>query len=158
MPTVFGQVKLVGRYADRVEREAREKQVSKAALITDYALRGIENADDGEDTETRRSERRLSATILALRGEVEAIQAELDTFVAMFDMFIKLMLLHLPEPVLDEAEAVQSSALTRYERFLKQVAQMGFDGDRPRALRRIARLLEQRIHVEEPVSEVVVDE
>ena len=155
MATVFAQVKLVGRYADRIEKEAREKQVSKAALITDYALRGIESLDVGEDTETRRSERRLSATILALRGEVEAVQAELDTFVAMFDMFIKLMLLHLPEPVLDEAEAVQSSALTRYERFLKQVAQLGFDGDRPLALRRIARLLEQRIQVEEPVAEVV---
>jgi hypothetical protein len=155
MATVFAQVKLVGRYAERIEKEAREKQVSKAALVTDYALRGIESLDSGEDGELRGFERRMSATFLALRGEVEAIQAELDTFVAMFDMFIKLMLLHLPEPVLDEAEAVQSSALTRYERFLKQVAQMGFDGDRPLALRRIARLLEQRIQVEEPVAEVV---
>ena len=158
MATVFAQVKLVGRYAERIEKEAREKQVSKAALVTDYALRGIESLDSGEDGELRGFERRMSATFLALRGEVEAIQAELDTFVAMFDMFIKLMLLHLPEPVLDEAEAVQSSALTRYERFLKQVAQLGFDGDRPLALRRIARLLEQRIQVEEPVAEVVVDE
>ncbi|MBW9249939.1 MAG: hypothetical protein ACYCUY_01295 [Acidithiobacillus sp.] len=155
MATVFAQVKLVGRYAERIEKEAREKQVSKAALVTDYALRGIESLDSGEDGELRGFERRMSATFLALRGEVEAIQAELDTFVAMFDMFIKLMLLHLPEPVLDEAEAVQSSALTRYERFLKQVAQLGFDGDRPLALRRIARLLEQRIQVEEPVAEVV---
>ena len=155
MATVFAQVKLVGRYAERIEKEAREKQVSKAALVTDYALRGIESLDSGEDGELRGFERRMSATFLALRGEVEAIQAELDTFVAMFDMFIKLMLLHLPEPVLDEAEAVQSSALTRYERFLKQVAQLGFDGDRPLALRRIARLLEQRIQVEEPAAEVV---
>ncbi|MGC9216756.1 hypothetical protein [Acidithiobacillus sp.] len=155
MATVFAQVKLVGRYAERIEKEAREKQVSKAALVTDYALRGIESLDSGDDGELRGFERRMSATFLALRGEVEAIQAELDTFVAMFDMFIKLMLLHLPEPVLDEAEAVQSSALTRYERFLKQVAQLGFDGDRPLALRRIARLLEQQIQVEEPVAEVV---
>ena len=155
MATVFAQVKLVGRYAERIEKEAREKQVSKAALVTDYALRGIESLDSGEDGELRGFERRMSATFLAMRGDGEALHAEVDTLVAMFDMFIKLMLLHLPEPVLDEAEAVQSSALTRYERFLKQVAQLGFDGDRPLALRRIARLLEQRIQVEEPVAEVV---
>ncbi len=148
MPTVFGQVKLIGRYADRIEKESREKRVSRAALITDYALRGIEAANTAGDGDLRGFERRMSATILALRGDVEAVQAELDTLTAMFDMFVKLMLLHLPEPVLDEAEAVRSSALTRYERFLTQVAQMGFDGDRPRALRRIARLLEERIVVE----------
>lgn len=149
MPTVFGNVKLVGRYAERVEAEARERGVSKAALIADYALRGIEAADAPGDNGLRAMERRLSATVLAMRGDVEAVQAELDTLTAMFDLFTKLMLLHLPEPVLDEAEAVQSSALTRYERFLKQVAAQGFDGDRPRALRRIAQLLEQRIAVEE---------
>lgn len=149
MPTVFGQVKLVGRYAERVEKEAREKGVSKAALITDYALRGIESLNVGEGEALHGFERRMSATVLSMRGEMEALQAELDTLVAMFDMSVKLWLLHLPEPVLDEAEAVQSSALTRYERFLKQVAQMGFDGDRPQALKKIARLLEERIRVDE---------
>lgn len=149
MPTVFGQVKLIGCYADRIEKESREKRVSRAALITHYALRGIEAANAAGDGDLRSFERRMSATILALRGDVEAVLAELDTLTAMFDMFVKLMLLHLPEPVLDEAEAVRSSALTRYERFLTQVAQMGFDGDRPRALRRIARLLEQRIAIED---------
>ncbi len=147
MASVFGQVKLVGEYATRVEKEAREKRVSKAGVITDYAMRGIDAADSGKDSEWRSFERRISATLLATRGNVEAVQAELDTLTAMFDLFVKLMLLHLPEPLLDEAEAVQSSALTRYERFIKQVAQSGFDGDRPRALRAIARLLEKRIEV-----------
>lgn len=137
-------VKLSGRYGDRVERESQERQVSKAALITDYAMRGIE-AMENADGDLAGFERRLSATILALRGDVEAIQAELDTVAAMFDLFVKLMLLHLPEPILDEAEAVQSSALTRYERFIKQVAETGFDGDRPHALRKIARLLEKKL-------------
>ncbi len=145
MPTVYGQVKLIGRYADRVEKEAAEKRVSKAGLITTYALLGIEAADSGKDTEWASRERRFSATMLSMRGEVEAVQAGLDTLTAMFDLFVKLMLLHLPEPLLDEAEAVQSSALTRYERFLKQVAETGFDGDRPQALRKIARLLEVRV-------------
>ncbi|WP_226859335.1 hypothetical protein [Acidithiobacillus albertensis] len=80
---------------------------------------------------------------------MEAVQAELDTVAAMLDLFVKLMLIHLPEPVLDEAEAVQSSALTRYERFLKQVADAGFDGDRPRALKKIAELLQKKL---EPVQ------
>ncbi|MBU2803635.1 hypothetical protein ACQUQQ_01000 [Acidithiobacillus ferrooxidans] len=145
MPSVHGQVKLVGRYADRVEKEAGEKRVSKAAVITEYALRGIEAADSGKDGEWASLERRISATLLAMRGDVEAVQSELDTLTAMFDLFVKLMLLHLPEPVLDEAEAVRSSALTRYERFLRQVAENGFDGDRPQALRKIARLLEVRV-------------
>lgn len=142
--SAVGTVKLTGRYGERIERESQERQVSKAALITDYAMRGIE-AVENADGELPGFERRISATILALRGDVEAIQAELDTHVAMFDLFVKLMLLHLPEPLLDEAEAVQSSALTRYERFIKQVAETGFDAGRPHALRKIARLLEKKL-------------
>lgn len=147
MPTAYGQVKLIGRYADRVEKEAAEKRVSKAAVITEYALRGIDAASSANDNELAGMERRIVATILTqVVGNVEAVQSELDTLTAMFDLFVKLMLLHLPEPLLDEAEALQSSALTRYERFLKQVAFSGFDGDRPQALRKIARLLEVRVH------------
>lgn len=143
--SAVGTVKLTGKYGQRIEQEALERRVSKAALITDYAMRGIEATDKAEGSALDGFERRMSATILALRGDVEAVQAELDTMAAMLDLFVKLMLLHLPEPVLDEAEAVQSSALTRYERFLKQVAENGFEGDRPRALKKIATLLTQKL-------------
>jgi len=146
---LHASVKLLGGYAEHIDSEARERGVSKNALVADYVIRGVEAARGQKDSDLRSFERRMSATILAARGDIEAIQSEVDTLTAMFDLFVKLMLLHLPEPVLDEAEAVQSSALTRYERFLKQVAQTGFDGDRPRALRKIAKLLEQRILVED---------
>ena len=143
--SAVGTVKLTGKYGQRIEQEALERRVSKAALITDYAMRGIESTDKAEGSALDGFERRMAATMLAVRGDVEAVQAELDTMAAMLELFVKLMLLHLPEPVLDEAEAVQSSALTRYERFLKQVAENGFDGDRPRALKKIAALLTQKL-------------
>jgi hypothetical protein len=145
MPSVFAQVKLTGAYAERIEKESAERLLSKPALVTEYAMHGMDAVDAQQGTELASFERRLSATILAARADIEAIQAEIDTLTAMFDLFVKLMLLHLPEPTLDEAEAVQSSALSRYDRFIKQVASTGFDGDRPRALRKIAKLLERKL-------------
>lgn len=145
---VFANVKLVGPYAERIEKEAAERRVSKAALVTDYALRGLSDSENGH-TELDGFEKRIAATMLAVRGDVEAVQAELDTLVAMVDLFVKMMLIHLPEPAMDESEAVQSSALTRYDRFIKQVANGGFDGDRPRAIAKIARLLQQKLQAED---------
>ena len=145
---LHANVKLLGGYAQHIEAEAKERSVSKNALVTDYALLGIEAAREQKDSDLRSFERRMVATILAGRGDIEAVLSELDTLVAMFDLFVKLMLLHLPEPTLDEAEAVQSSALTRYDRFIKQVAATGFDGSRPRAMRKIAQLLEERLSLE----------
>lgn len=144
---VFANVKLVGPYADRIEKEAAERRVSKAALLTDYALRGLASTENGH-TELDGFEKRIAATMLAVRGDVEAVQAELDTVAAMLDLFVKMMLIHLPEPAGDESEAVQSSALTRYDKFIKQVANGGFDGDRPRAIARIAQLLQQKLQGE----------
>jgi hypothetical protein len=145
---VFANVKLVGPYAERIEREAAERKVSKAALVTDYALRGLSNSED-DSSELAGFEKRIAATVLAARGDVEAVQAELDTVAAMLDLFVKMMLIHLPEPAADESEAVRSSALTRYDNFIKQVAHGGFDGDRPRAIAKIAALLQQKIRVED---------
>lgn len=145
---IFANVKLVGPYADRIEKEATERRVSKAALVTDYALRGLSHSEK-DHTELGGFEKRIAATMLAVRGDVEAVQAELDTFIAMFDLFVKMMLLHLPEPAGDESEAVQSSALTRYDKFIKQVANNGFDGDRPRAVAKIAQLLSQKLQTED---------
>ena len=141
---VFANVKLVGPYADRIEKEAVERRVSKAALITDYALRGLSDSENGH-TELDGFEKRIAATMLAVRGDVEAVQAELDTVAAMLDLFVKMMLIHLPEPAGFETEAVQSSALTRYDKFIKQVANGGFDGDRPRAIAKIAALLTKKL-------------
>lgn len=145
---IFANIKLVGQFAERIEREAAERKVTKTALITDYVFRGL-SASEGGSTELDGFEKRIAATMLAVRGDVEAVQAELDTFIAMFDLFVKLMLLHLPEPAQAESEAVQSSALTRYDQFIQQVAEGGFDGDRPRAIAKIARLLTQKLTAEE---------
>lgn len=141
---IFANIKLVGPYAERIEAEAAERRVSKAALITDYTLRALSQTEENH-TELAGFEKRIAATMLAVRGDVEAVQAELDTFIAMFDLFVKMMLLHLPEPPMSESEAVQSSALTRYDKFIKQVANGGFDGDRPRAIAKIAQLLNQKL-------------
>ncbi len=46
--SAYAQVKLTGRYAERIERESQERRVSKAALITDYAMRGIEAAENAD--------------------------------------------------------------------------------------------------------------
>ena len=139
----FAQIKIAGKYAEFINRESAERRVSRPALLTDYALRGIEAAW-AEDTSSDLIgfERRIAGSVLALRSDVEAMQAEVDTLVAMFDTFVKLMLIHLPEPGSDEAAAVQSSALVRYEKFLKTVAASGFDQDRPKALARVAELLQ----------------
>lgn len=145
---IFANIKLVGQFAERIEREAAERRVTKTALITDYVFRGLSTSEGGS-TELDGFEKRIAATMLAVRGDVEAVQAELDTFIAMFDLFVKLMLLHLPEPAQAESEAVQSSALTRYDQFIQQVAEGGFDGDRPHAIAKIARLLTQRLNAED---------
>lgn len=146
---VFANVKLVGPYADKIRAEAEERRVSIAALVTDYALRGLSSSEQGNTTELGGFEKRIAATMLAVRGDVEAVQAELDTVAAILDLFVKMMLIHLPEPATGESEAVQSSALTRYDKFIKQVANGGFDGDRPRAIAKIAQLLQQKLRIEE---------
>jgi hypothetical protein len=143
---VFANVKLVGKFAEKIRRESEERRVSTAALVTDYTLQGISSSET-DSSELSGFERRIAATMLAVRGDVEAVQAELDTVAAMLDLFVKMMLIHLPEPAIDESEAVQSSALTRYDNFIQQVARGGFDGDRPRAIAKIARLLQQRLPI-----------
>jgi len=145
MPTIFGQVKLVGRYAARIEAEAQEGNVSQTALITHYAMRGIDAIDEAGLSELGRMERRISQTISSLDRKMEkrldAVVAMVDLNTALLDTFVKLMLLHLPEPVLDELEAVVSSSQARYERFVREAAERGYDQGRPTVLREIYRLL-----------------
>jgi hypothetical protein len=156
MSTVFGQVKLVGRYAARIEAEAQEGNVSQTALITHYAMRGIDAIDEAGLSELGRMERRLSQTLSGLDRKLDkrldTVIAMVDLHTALLDTFVKLMLLHLPEPVLDELEAVVSSSQARYERFVKEAAERGYDQGRPRVLREIHRLLGQHLEDSEDAA------
>lgn len=146
---VFARIKVTGAYAEKLRLEAAERRLSHAALATDYVMRGIDAASSEDDSTLIAFERRIAATVLAARADIEAMQAELDTVAAMLDLFVKVMLIHLPEPSGDEKEAIGASALQRYDRFIKQVAETGFDRDRPRAIRKIAALLGKKIIVDE---------
>ncbi|MBU2759949.1 hypothetical protein HF670_12120 [Acidithiobacillus thiooxidans] len=150
---VTSTIKIMGSYADTLRLEAASRRMSLNALATEYALRGMDTLSENDSSNLATFERRIGATILAARSDIEALQAEVDTIAAMMDAFVKLMLVHLPEPGGDEREAVTASALNRYERFLKQVAEAGFSGDRPVAIQKIADLLQQRISVKEVADE-----
>ncbi len=142
-PAVVKMMKFTGTYADHLRSMAANRRMSMAALGAEYAMRGM----DGERNdvgELAGMERRVVSSLLVVRSDLEAVQAELDTLAAMLDTFVKLMLVHLPEPG-TEKEAVQASALNRYERFIQQVAHTGFEGDRPQALMKIAALIQARI-------------
>jgi hypothetical protein len=140
---VTGAVKLVGRYADRIRVESEERRISMAGLIGEYAMRGLDIEEDVDGMGGL--ERRVVATMLAARGDIEAIQATQDTMIAMLDMFVKLMLVHLSEPYGAETEAMQASALQRYDKYIAQVAKSGFDGDRPLAIKKISDLLQVKL-------------
>lgn len=146
---VFARIKVEEAYAQRLRIEAAERRLSHAVLATEYVMRGMDAVSSEDVTGLVAFERRIAATILAGRADIEALQAELDTVAAMLDLFVKVMLVHLPEPSGDEKEAIGASALQRYDRFIKQVAETGFDRDRPRAIRKIAILLGQKIAVDE---------
>lgn len=146
---VFARIKVEEAYAQRLRVEAAERRLSHAVLATEYVMRAMDAVSSEDVTGLVAFERRIAATILAGRADIEALQAELDTVAAMLDLFVKVMLVHLPEPSGDEKEAIGASALQRYDRFIKQVAETGFDRDRPRAIRKIAILLGQKIAVDE---------
>lgn len=146
---VFARIKVEEAYAQRLRVEAAERRLSHAVLATEYVMHGMDAVSSEDVTGLVAFERRIAATILAGRADIEALQAELDTVAAMLDLFVKVMLVHLPEPSGDEKEAIGASALQRYDRFIKQVAETGFDRDRPRAIRKIAILLGQKIAVDE---------
>jgi hypothetical protein len=142
---IYGNVKIQGDHAARLRREAAARKLSLPALITEYTLRGLETQGP-EDDALNGVEKRIVSSILATRSDIESLTAEVDTLAAMFDTIVKLLLVHLPEPVIDEKEAITASALGRYEKFLTQVAETGFDQDRPRAIARIAQLLDRPAH------------
>lgn len=140
------KVKFTDQYADKLRAEAAVRRCSAAVLAGEYAMQGMD-AEAVDVSALERFERRVVATVLASRSDLETVQAEIDTLAAMLATFVKLMLLHLPEPG-TEREATQASALARYERFIQQVS-TEFDGDRPHALRKIGELIQKRIETAE---------
>ncbi len=140
---VVVKMKFTSTYADHLRSMAANRRMSMAALASEYAMRGMD-AERNDVGELAGMERRVVSSLLAVRSDMEAVQAELDTLAAMLDTFVKVMLIHLPEPG-NEKEAVRASALARYERFIQQVANTGFERDRPQALMKIGTLIQARI-------------
>ncbi|MGE0047742.1 MAG: hypothetical protein AB7T01_02240 [Acidithiobacillus sp.] len=140
------KIKIAGGYAEKLRVEAAERRMKLTVLAAEYVMRGIDAAAN-DDSELAGFERRIAATVLAMRSDQEAIQAELDVIAAMLDTFVRLMLLHLPTPG-SEKEATLASVTSRYEAFIKESAN-AFDADRPAALRKIGTLIQGRIETAE---------
>ncbi|MBU2783455.1 hypothetical protein HAP99_09760 [Acidithiobacillus caldus] len=142
MPSVTVTIKLQNEYAKRLRLEAAARQMKLTDLVTDYAMRGMDAAAN-DQFGLAALERRVVATLHGMNKNVDAVLAEVDMVGAMLDVFVKLMLVHLPEPG-TEREATQASALSRYERYIQQTG-AAFDGNRPMALRKIAKLIQRQI-------------
>ncbi len=142
MPSVTVTIKLQNEYAKRLRLEAAARQMYLTELVTDYAMRGMDAAAN-DQFGLAALERRVVATLYAMNKNVDAVLAEVDMVAAMLDVFVKLMLVHLPEPG-TEREATQASALSRYERYIQQI-DAAYDGKRPIALRKIAKLIQHKI-------------
>lgn len=142
MPSVTVTIKLQNEYAKRLRLEAAARQMKLTDLVTDYAMRGMDAAAN-DQFGLAALERRVVATLHGMNKNVDAVLAEVDMVAAMLDVFVKLMLVHLPEPG-TEREATQASALSRYERYIQQIG-AAYDGNRPIALRKIAKLIQHKI-------------
>ena len=142
MPSVTVTIKLQNEYAKRLRLEAAARQMFLTELATDYVMRGMDAAAN-DQFGLAALERRVVATLYGMNKNVDAVLAEVDMVGAMLDVFVKLMLVHLPEPG-TEREATQASALSRYERYIQQIA-AAYDDSRPIALRKIAKLVQHQI-------------
>ncbi len=147
MPSVTVTIKLQNEYAKRLRLEAAARQMYLTDLVTDYAMRGMDAAAN-DQFGLAALERRVVATLHGMNKNVDEVLAEVDMVAAMLDVFVKLMLVHLPEPG-TEREATQASALARYERYIQQIG-TAFDGKRPIALRKIAQLIQRQIGPMQP--------
>ncbi|MGC8468053.1 MAG: hypothetical protein ACP5M3_07565 [Acidithiobacillus sp.] len=147
MPSVTVTIKLQNEYAKRLRLEAAARQMKLTDLAVDYAMRGMDAAAN-DQFGLAALERRVVATLYGMNKKVDGVLAEVDMVAAMLDVFVKLMLVHLPEPG-TEREATQASALSRYERYIQQTG-TAFDGKRPIALRKIAQLIQHQIDPMQP--------
>lgn len=150
--TVILQTKITGDAARRIKAYAESRRISANGAAVEIIYRGIDDMDAIQTDEESSAlmvrldgmERRLAATVLAMRADLDALQAELDTGVVMLDALVKSILVHLPPPPEDEREGITASAMARYDKWISAIPK-GFESDRPQVLAHIAELLRARV-------------
>ena len=149
---VFLNTKIQGDPARRIKEYATTRRISANGAAVELILRGLDSLDAAEAVDENSPilsmlsgmERRLAATVLAMRADLDALQAETDTSVVMLDALVKAILVHLPPPPENEKEGVTASAMARYDKWIRAIPQ-GYESDRPQVLARIAELLRARV-------------
>lgn len=144
---VYGSVKITGENAERLKIEATQRRISLNALISEYALAGM-NAPGPDDDALASVEKRLVSTMLGVRADVDEIAANVSVLIAFIDTLSKSLFAHLPEPSTDSRDAIAASALARYEKLIASTAATGFDNQRPRAIQKIVELLADKVKAE----------
>jgi hypothetical protein len=148
----FVQTKLTGSAAERLKRYAESRRISANGAAVEMILRGLDDLEAMQSPEESNAiqaqlngmERRLAATVLAMRADMDALQAEMDTSVVMLDALVKSILVHLPPPPEEDRDGILASASQRYEKWLSAIKK-GFVQDRPQVLLRIAEELQKRV-------------
>ncbi len=80
---VFANIKIQGKYAEELREESDRRKLSQAALATKYVIKGMEARREPDTAALASTERRIAATMLALRGDVESLTATVDVAVAL---------------------------------------------------------------------------
>ncbi|MEL5850110.1 MAG: hypothetical protein U7M05_12245 [Candidatus Igneacidithiobacillus chanchocoensis] len=151
----FYSGKVTGKYAERLKAYAVEHRLSLSGCAAEMIMRGLDALEaerkvaagqsaDGIEAQLQGMERRLAATVIAMRTDLDALQAETDTGVVMLDALVKSLFVHLPPPPPEEREALTASAMDRYGKYVASLPG-GYEQDRPAVLRKIAELLQKRV-------------
>ncbi len=151
----FYSGKVSGKYAENLKAYAVAHRLSLSGCAAEMIMRGLDALEaerkvaegqsaEGIDAQLQSMERRLAATVMAMRSDLDALQAETDTSVVMLDALVKSLFLHLPPPPVEEREALTASAMDRYGRYIDNLPS-GYEQDRPAVLRKIAELLQKRV-------------
>lgn len=157
---VMLQTKIKGEAARKIKAYAAQKKISANSAAVELIYRGLDDMEAAQSPEENNAilarlngmERRLAATVLAMRADLDALQAEVDTDVAMLDALVKSILIHLPPPPESERDGITASAMARYDKWLKSV-KFGYESDRPKVLGRIAEMLQARVGDAEVVDQ-----
>ena len=149
---VLLHTKIEGNAARRIKDYAESKKISANGAAVELILRGLDDLEAVRSEDESNAlmvrldgmERRLAATVLAMRSDLDALQAEVDTATVMLDALVKSILVHLPPPPENEREGITASAMARYDKWIAAIPK-GFENDRPQVLVRIAELLKARV-------------